>query len=206
MAFLTREEKDRIAEAVRRVERNTCGELVTVIARCSDDYSLVPLAWATLFALLLPGVLQLLDMRAPFISPYISQVTLFVAVLLLLQWQPLKMRLVPKAMKHAHARRLAREQFFMQKLHLTRERTGVLIFVSVAEHYVEILADEGIHKVVPADAWNEVVARFIAQVKAGKTAGGFIEAVEACGAYLAEHFPARPDDTNELPNALVEIG
>ena len=205
MTFLTKDEKERIAEAVRQAEMRTSGELVTVIAKRSDNYALTPWIWATLLALMLPGFLQLFDGRAPFVSVYISQVTLFVAMLLLLQWQPFKMRLVPKAVKRAYARRLAREQFFMQRLHLTRERTGVLIFVSVAEHYVEVLADEGIHKAVPVDAWHGVVARFIARVKSGKTADGFIEAIEACGDYLAEHFPPRPDDTNELPNALVEI-
>lgn len=205
MTFLTTEEKARIAETVQRVEHSTSGELVTVIAQRSDDYSLVPWTWSALLALMLPGVLQLFDVRPPLVSVYVSQVTLFVAVLLLLQWQPLKMWLVPKAIKQANARRLAREQFFTQKLHLTRERTGVLIFVSVAEHYVEILADEGINNVVHAGAWDEMVANFITHVKAGSTAQGFLETIEACGSYLAGNFPARPDDTNELPNVLIEI-
>lgn len=205
MAFLATEEKARIVEAVRRMEHNTRGELVTVIARRSADYALIPWSWATLLALMLPGVLQLSGAAAPFISVYVSQITLFVVVLLLLQWQPLKMWLVPRAVKQARARRLAREQFFTQKLHLTRERTGVLIFVSVAEHYVEILADESINNAVPAGAWDEMVARFITQIKAGNTAAGFVEIIEACGGYLADNFPCRPDDTNELPNVLIEI-
>jgi len=205
MAFLTKDEKGRIAEAVRQAELRTRGELVTVIAQRSDNYIFIPWIWATLLALMFPGLLELIDANAPFASAYVSQVTLFVAVLLLLQWRPLKMRLVPKAVQRAHAHRLAREQFYTQKLHLTRERTGVLIFVSVAEHYVEILADEGINNVVPAGAWDEMVKRFVTQVKAGNTATGFIEIVEACGNYLAENFPDRLDDTNELPNTLVEI-
>lgn len=205
MSFLSSDEKARIAQAVRRVERTTSGELVTVIARRSDDYTLVPWIWATLLALMLPGLLQLFGVQTPFISAYVSQVVLFVAVLVLLQWSPLKMRLVPNAVKLAHAQRLAREQFFTRQLHKTRDRTGVLIFVSVAEHYVEILADEGINQAVPANAWHEMVAALIAQVKAGNTAAGFIETIEACGAHLANHFPTRPDDTNELPNVLIEI-
>jgi putative membrane protein len=205
MAFLTKKEKEHIEEAVRRVEINTRGELVTVIARRSDDYTLVPWIWSTLIAMMLPGLLELVDARAPLASAYISQVSLFVVLLFLLRWQPLKMWLVPKAMKHASARRLAREQFFIQKLHMTRERTGMLIFVSVAEHYVEILADEGIDKSVPTGTWDGMVKRFVGQVKTGNTAAGFIEIVEECGNYLAKHFPARPDDTNELPNVLIEI-
>jgi len=205
MAFLTQEEKQRIAAAVRAAEARTRGELVTVIARRSDDYALIPWSWATLLALMLPGLIQLANLRAPLASTYLSQVLLFVAVLLLLQWRPLKMFLVPRAMQQAAARRLAREQFFAQKLHLTRERTGVLIFVSVAERYVEILADEGINSSVPEGTWDGVVERFVAQVKAGRTAEGFVDAIAACGEYLAANFPARPDDVNELPNPLVEL-
>jgi putative membrane protein len=205
MAFLTQAEKQRIAEAVRQAESRTRGELVTVIAQRSDDYALIPWTWATLAALLLPGVFQLFDTQAPLGSTYLAQITLFVGTLLSLQWQPVKMRLVPKAMRHACASRLAREQFFSQKLHLTRERTGVLIFVSVAERYVEILADKGINDAVPPDAWDGIVERFVAKVKAGRTAEGFTEAVEACGNYLSTNFPPRPDDINELPNPLIEI-
>lgn len=205
MTFLTTEEKARIAEAVRQAERSTRGELVTVIAQRSDNYTLVPWVWATLLALMLPGLLQLFDLPAPLMTAYISQVTLFVAVLLLLQWQPLKMRLVPKSLKRALARRLAREQFFTQKLHQTREGTGVLIFVSVAEHYVEILADKGINDAVPPGAWDGMVTNFVAQVKAGNTSKGFLDTIDACGNFLAKHFPPRPDDMNELPDVLIEI-
>jgi putative membrane protein len=205
MAFLTEQEKAQIAAAVTRAERRTSGELVTVIARRSDDYAVVPWMWATLLALMLPGLIELFRLPAPLASAYFSQVMLFVAVLLLLQWEPLKLMLVPRALKQARARRMAREQFFTRNLHLTRERTGVLIFVSLAERHVEIIADEGINRSVPEGAWDGVVARFVERVKAGHTAEGFLETIEACGSYLAEHFPPRPDDTNELPDPLVEI-
>jgi putative membrane protein len=205
MAFLSNQEKRRIAEAVRFAERSTRGELVAVIARTSDDYAHVPWLWGSLTALAVPGFFELFDLETPLLSAHITQVVVFALVVLLLSWQPLKIRLVPRALKDARASRLAREQFLLQRLHATRERTGVLIFVSVAERYVEIIADEGINNVVPPGTWDGIVERFVAKVKASQTAEGFLTAVEECGRWLADNFPPRPDDINELPNALVEI-
>ena len=108
-------------------------------------------------------------------------------------------------MQQRQARRLAREQFYAQGLHLTRGRTGVLLFVSVAERYVEILADEGIHQRVPEGTWDRVVAEFVGRVREGRIAEGFSIAIAACGDILAAQCPREPDDRNELPDRLVQI-
>jgi putative membrane protein len=81
----------------------------------------------------------------------------------------------------------------------------VLIFVAVAEHHVEIIADHGIDAVVPPGTWDEAVARFIEQVRAGKVADGFIATIALVGERLAEHFPGTADDPDQLPNRLIEI-
>ena len=65
----------------------------------------------------------------------------------------------------------------------------MLLFVSVAEHYVEIIADKGINDVVPTGTWEHVVAEFVEKVKSGRIADGFVGAVEACGEPLVQHFP-----------------
>jgi putative membrane protein len=122
-----------------------------------------------------------------------------------LRWRPLLMRVIPRALRHRRAHRLALEQFYSHNLHQTRERTGVLLFVSVAERYVEIIADKGIDEVVNKDAWRAIVDAFIGQVRAGRVGDGFVEAVDACGALLAGHFPADGAVVNELSDHLVEI-
>ena len=118
---------------------------------------------------------------------------------------PVCMALVPDWITRRRASRGAREQFFERGLHLTRARTGVLIFVSVAEHYVEIIADEGIDTLVPPGTWDKAVADFVERVRAGRVAEGFLAAIEVVGTRLAEHFPRAPDDRDELPNHLIEI-
>ncbi len=124
---------------------------------------------------------------------------------MLFKWSPLKVRLIPPGVKKLRARRLAREQFFLQNLHGTPGRTGILLFVSVAEHYVEIIADKGINDVVSDNAWEIIVEQFVADVKNNRVVDGFLTAISACGTLLAAHFPATAEDTNALPNHLIEL-
>jgi putative membrane protein len=120
------------------------------------------------------------------------------------RWRPLKHLLVPKRVKFARAALVAKEQFLDQGLHHTQGETGVLIFVSEAERYAEILADRGINNLVPDDAWDKILNQLLAQIKSNNTEAGLIEAIEACGDLLAEHVPST-NDKNELPNHLVII-
>ena len=205
MAFLGEEDKARIAEAIRQAEAATSGEIVTVIAEASDGYWFAPLLWAAILSLIAPGAVLLLD---PWIDPvtlYVGQLLVFAGLALLFRWTPVKMRLVPAAVKRRRAARLAREQFLAQRLHHTEGRTGVLLFVSVAERHVEVLADSGINDKVAPEAWTDLVDAFLAKVRQGEVAAGFLAAVERCGALLAEHFPRSRDDAEELPNRLVEL-
>lgn len=205
MAFLNDSEKQRIAAAIAAAEQQTRGELVTVITRCSDGYRYIPLLWAALLALLVPAILAVFGNLLPGDLAYLAQICTFLGAAALFNWLPLKMRLIPPGVKRLRARRLAREQFFLQDLHRTRERTGVLLFVSVAEHYVEILADQGINEAVAPQAWESIVSGFIGRVRNRQVAEGFLAAIAACGELLADHFPATDENRNELPNHLVEL-
>jgi len=205
MAFLSDEDRQRIAAAITAAERRTSGELVAVVAAAADDYRHIALLWPALAALLLPAILLTIAPATNAWLLYLAQTALFVALVLIAQLSPLRMALVPAAAKRRCASRLAREQFFAQGLHLTRERTGVLIFVAVAEHYVEIIADRGIDVQVPPGTWDRPVAEFIERVRGGRVAEGFLAAIGAVGERLAEHFPRAPDDAEELPNRLIEI-
>ena len=205
MAFLTDRDRQQIAEAIAAAERRTSGELVTVIAGAADDYRYVPLLWPALAALLLPAlVLAVLPATGAW-TLYLAQVASFLVLALIAHLPRVHLALVPAAVKRRRASRLARAQFFEQGLHLTRARTGVLIFVAVAEHHVEIIADEGINALVPPGTWDKAVAEFVLRVRAGRIAEGFLAAISEIGERLAEHFPREPDDTDELPNRLVEI-
>lgn len=205
MAFLSEDDRRRIAAAVRQAERRTAGEVVTVIARRADRYFVIPLLLASLLALAAPGVLWLLDIAHGFATLYALQLALFVGAVAVLTRQPVAVRLVPDRIKAERVARRAREQFLLRGLHRTRDRAGVLLFVAVAERRVELIADEGIHARVPPGTWDSIVAGFTAAVRERRIAEGFTAAIGAVAAVLDAHFPRAPDDTNELPDRLVEL-
>src|SRR3546814_153385 len=165
MAFLTDDEKRRLRQRIEAAERQTRGELVTVIARQSDAYLFIPLLWASLVALSIPPVVVLADLWIDLATVSTIQLATFLLLSLLFRWTPLKMRLTPKAIKLRRAARAAREQFLAQGVHNTSDRCGVLIYVSVAEHYVEILADRAIDAKVAQEEWDAIVAAFVTTVK-----------------------------------------
>src|SRR3546814_16769202 len=102
------------------------------------------------------------------------------------------MRLTPKAIKLRRAARAAREQFLAQGVHNTSDRCGVLIYVSVAEHYVELLADRAIDAKVAPEAWDVIVAAFVTTVKPPRVAEGLEQAVDGCGLWWVHPFPPPP--------------
>ena len=204
MALLTEHEQRKVAEAIARVERETDAELVTVLAARADDYTYIPLLWASLLALVVPGVVHYLTGALTLNLLLMVQWSSFIVLCLLFRIPAITTRLIPRSVRHWRASNLARRQFLEQNLHHTVGSTGVLIFVSEAERYVEILVDEGISKRLDNQCWEVIVAAFTRQVKQGQTLQGFVTCIEACGELLKGHVPAT-QQKNELPNRLVVL-
>jgi putative membrane protein len=202
MTALDEYHQRQIAEAIARAEQRTDAELVTVLARRADDYAYLPLFWAAVLALAVPGLLQWLLGWPGVRGLLVANVLLFVGLCLLLRHPRLAGWLIPHALRRWRASRLARQQFGEQNLQRTAGATGVLIFVSEAEVYVEILVDKGIEHYLDATARAAIVGRFAEQVRQGRTLQGFVECIEACGELLSEGVPAT-HARNELPNRLV---
>ena len=138
MALLTQEQKRQVEEAVTRAEQRTDAEIVTVLAPRADDYSYIPLLWASLIALVVPALVHFLDSDMTIYTLLMLQWATFVFLSLIFRIPVLTTFLIPARVRHWRASNLARRQFLEQKLHHTQDRTGVLIFVSEAERYVEI--------------------------------------------------------------------
>ncbi|MGB6659353.1 MAG: TPM domain-containing protein [Xanthobacteraceae bacterium] len=86
-----------------------------------------------------------------------------------------------------------------------RDRTGILIFVSLAERYARIIADEGIAACVPQSEWQDAVNELIARISTGHMTEGFISAIEICGNVLARSFPRAETSGDELPDRIYLI-
>jgi putative membrane protein len=204
MALLTEHEQRQVAEAIARVEQQTDAELVTVLAARADDYAYIPLLWASLIALVVPGVVHYLSGYLTMYTLLLAQWATFIVLCLVFRLPKVTTRLIPRSVRHWRASNLARRQFLEQNLHHTLGSTGVLIFVSEAERYVEILVDEGISKRLDNSSWDAIVKAFTQQVKQGQTLAGFIACIEACGELLKVHVPVT-QARNELPNRLVVL-
>jgi putative membrane protein len=204
MSLFSSDEEARISDAIGQAERTTSGEIVVVVAARSDSYLYVPPLIAALASLLVPWVLIVathLDVQ----SIYLAQLGSFLILTALLLPMPVRTALVPLHIKRLHAHQRAVEQFLVQNLHTTAGQTGVLIFVSVAERYVEILADTAIDAAVPAGTWTSIVKELTAAIAKDRAADGLVAAIETAGGHLARQFPPGTRNPNELPDHLIVL-
>jgi putative membrane protein len=199
-------DKARITAAIHAAERKTSGEFVTVVARCSDHYIFLSLFWAAIVGLLVPGMFLLSGSSLAAMHIYQIQLAVFILLALLLLFVPeIHLWLVPRQVKHSRASRFAKAQFYQQGVQLTQHHSGVLLFVSLAEHYVEIVADKGIHEQIGEAQWQAIVQEFVTHVRKGDVVEGFVAAISACGDAMARHYPPTAVNDNELSDGLIEI-
>ena len=202
MRLFSAEDERRISEAITNAERQTSGEIVVVVAAQSDGYHYVPPLVAGIVSLLVPWVLIFFT-QLGLTSIYLTQLAVFFAITAALMPASIRIALVPPSIKRLHAHRRAVEQFLVQNLHTTTGRTGVLLFVSVAERYAEIIADKGINERVAPGTWKGIIDHLTAAMGGGRPADGFVTAIAAIGTTLAQHFPPGSQAPNELPNHLI---
>jgi putative membrane protein len=227
-------EQARIADAIARAEAQTSGEIYCVVARKSGDYAWTTIIYGIVLALLAPVIALLAGINPLTLADGVTRVTnggwsiglggspadeaalgmlivIFVQVLILLIVAAIGLNrdvreaLTPAPIKRQNVHRVALEQFLAHGIHLTRHRTGVLIFVSLSEHQAEVIADEGIYAKVDPNVWREAVGAVLSGARANDLSGGIIASVEKAGTVLAQHFPSQDDDTNEIPNRVVII-
>jgi putative membrane protein len=203
--MINEHEKQQISEAIKEVERECSAEIVTVISARSDDYLFIPLLWAALGALAVPAVAMAFGSALPLTQLYGLQLLVFLVLVLIGRIGPVTPALIPPSVKRARAANAARKHFLALQVHNTKKRAAVMLFVSEAERYVEIMADVDVAKKIPDNEWEGIVHHFIARVKAGETARGYLEAIGRSGVLLTPHFPHDPEETDELPNHLIVL-
>lgn len=224
MAYLDERGRALVAEAVAEAEAGTSGEIVTILTDQSDHYNDVAFMWSagasfavmSLFAFLPQPFLNLWDRlvagwghqwtTGELASMVIALGLLaFFAMLALQQYQPLRMALVPGALKTARAHAAAIRLFKAGTEQRTRDHTGVLIYVSLADHRAEILADTSIAAQVAPEVWGEAMGDMLREIRKGRLAEGLAAGVRDVGFVLAQHFPKPAGDKNQLPDDLIEL-
>ena len=224
MGYLDETQHKIVSDAVAKAELTTSGEIVTVLADRSDGYSDVVLVWAaglaftamSVFAVLPRPFMDLWDALVggwmhEWTTGELASMTIALGLVtfalswLLLSWDPLRFALTPGPVKTARVHERAIKHFKVGAERRTHGRTGVLLYLSMREHRAEIVADEPIAAIVPAEVWGEAMADMLVEIKQGHLAEGLAAGVRDVGAVLSEHFPRTEDDENELPDRLIEV-
>jgi putative membrane protein len=214
--LLTAEDRARVSESVRAAELGTSGEIVTIVADHSDRFLDAALWWSAGVGIAALAVLAAFPifyekMLGLLSNGWITELTIaeafelalavftikFASTRLLMQWIPLRLALTLPGVKTRRVRRRAVRYFKVGAERRTAGRTGILIYLSLAERRAEIVADEAV--------WGEAMVDMLALVRQGKVADGMVAAVRDVGVVLAAQFPRQADDTNELPDRLIEL-
>ncbi|MFA6965823.1 TPM domain-containing protein [Bosea sp. (in: a-proteobacteria)] len=196
------DEQDRnaIADAVRKAESLTAAEIVVVIDHAASSYRTVPVVMA--LSLLVPWpLLAMTATSAPRI--FLTQLVCAALLLCFLLWYGRGGRFVPGFIKRRRAHDVALREFTARGLTRTRGRTGVLFYVAIQERYAEILVDTGLDGRIDQTVWDGIIESALLAARENRLRDGLIDAVQAVGVVLARHAPRMADDIDELPNKVV---
>ncbi len=202
--FLTDEERRRIEERVAEAEGSTSGEIVVMAVGESSNYPSAIMAASGAISLVL-ALVSVLVYGSENMWLFLTLFALFfIASNEVVKRLPmLKRPFVSRADIAEEVEEAAIHSFYHRKVHETRDRTGILIYISLYEHSVRVLADTGIDAVVGKETWQGVVDTITKGIRDGRQGEAIASAVEQCGKLLSQHFPRKPDDTNELADAVI---
>jgi len=208
--MFTDSELERIAQAVRDAELKTSGEIVPYFIERSDRYEEAVWRGAGLMALLVLIVFASLhfftDLWIPIDSVELALLTIGAAgvgIVLVTMISPLKRFFAGQELIDHRVALRAADAFIAEEVFKTRDRTGILVFLSLEEHKVLVVGDRGINAKVDRSEWEDVVARIVRGINGGRPVDGLVDAIGQCGTLLEKHgFRRERDDTNELPNRL----
>ena len=201
---LTPEARERLARAVSRAEAGTSGEIVVMVSRRAGAYRSITLLAALIAALVLPWPLIALTSWSA-ASIVLAQAAVVAAILAASENERLRLALVPRRLRSARAREAAQRAFWSRGLSLTRGRTGILLYLSLAERHAEIVTDLGVLRHIAPAAWDGILADLVTALGRGAVEAGLTVTVEQDGRCLAEHLPAGIGDPDELPNRVIVV-
>jgi putative membrane protein len=201
---ISAQDRKRISDAVRAAEEKSSGEIVCVLAQTSSDATALPVLIAAIAALALPWFLVAFTGMA--VQRILSlQIALFLVLLLILCLPGIRVALLPRKARRGIAYGAAMEQFTTRGISRKKDRCGILIFVSLAERYARIIADDGIAARVPQSEWQAAIDALVAHIREDRITDGFIAAINLCGDALARHFPRTEAKREELPDRIYLI-
>jgi putative membrane protein len=202
--FFTAEEKERLQATTHEVESRTIGEIVVMVVDRSDRYLEAEVFGGVLLGSLLSLILTLLFFHSSIWSYIPLSFLFFFPCWVLFQKIDLLKKLFVGIRRKEEAVRLRAERGFFEKgLYKTKKKTGVLFFLSLLERKVWVLADRGIYEKMDQETLNRFAHEVSRGIKEGRACEALSQAIQEIGELLSRYFPITPDDTDELPNAVL---
>jgi len=210
MIHFTAVDKKKIADAVHKVELETSGEIVPYFVSKSDRYLEVSLFFSCflgLFTSFVIGVMSFFWLLPKDFS--VIETVVLIAVVMVLGFSVteifpgFKRILISQNKRTSQVLIKAKNAFLEEEVFHTKDRTGILLFISEFEHQALVLGDQGINEKVKPEEWKEVVDLMIKGIQQKKITEGIISAIEECKTLLLrEDLHIKPNDTNELSNEI----
>jgi putative membrane protein len=226
--MLSRSDHERITEAIVEAESKSAGEIFCVLTYEVSRYREVPLAWAAIAAFILPPLLTFAGLNwlanANLVSTWtdesarattsiimgalssytLLQAAIFVIVALIVAQPAVRRQLTPRFLKRHRVRQVARHHFAAAGAKLSHAEPHILIYASLRDRQVELVAHKAIHDAVGEGPWNAAVAAVADGMKQKKPADGFVRAIAICSEALAAHFPPNGPHQNFFPDDILE--
>jgi putative membrane protein len=203
MELLSEEDKQAVSEAVRQAEAGTSGEIVFALTDASGKYIDASFRGAVLFMAAAAAVYLALPVNHFIPALLWTETIAFAASFAVITYLPWRRWFIPKHELEARVQEAALMEFYTSGLYRTRDSNGVLIYLSLLERRVVVLGDRAIHEKM-GSRWDEVRDAIIQGIRRRQARVGICAAVGICGRSLAEHFPRKADDTNELSNDVID--
>lgn len=226
--MLSKSDHARVAEAIAEAKSKSAGEIFCVLTHEVSRYREVPLAWAAVAAFVLPPIFTFAGLnwltQTHLVSSWTDesalatkslilgalgsytmlQAAIFVIVALIVAQPAVRRLLTPRFLKRHRVRQVARHHFAASGAKLSHAEPHILIYASLGDRQVELVAHKAIHDAVGNGPWNAAVQAVAEGMKEKKPAEGFIRAIQICGEALAAHFPPNGPHQNFFPDDILE--
>ena len=204
MPFLSEQDQKSIEAAIKKAEATTSGEIVFVAAPASSHYHHANLQGAIVGMAIVTAIFLLLPISHTITNLLWTEFISFAVFYTILPRLPWRRWMISNQEMDARVHEAAFMQFYSSGLYKTRESNGVEIYLSLLERMVVVIGDRGIHLKMGDQHWQSVRDLIIAGIRKGDARGGICAAIEGCGKALAQYFPSRTDDINELPDQVIQ--
>lgn len=201
---ISEQDKQEIKRAVEKAERLTSGQIVPAIVEHADAYRAAEWRFAFVESVIVTAVAMLVFPRLSILAYLLIEIVLLeIGLFLANRVHGIKRRFLHQVEIDEEVRQKALELFYASGVGNTEKHNGIMIFLSLLEKRVELVADSGIHRQTDQKEWDRIVQELVVAIKEGRMKDGLCASIEKCAEILSREFPKTASDTNTLSDEPI---